>query len=388
MRRSILVAAAALVAAAPVGAQEVRVGGEIRPRLEARREEGTDRAFTSMRTRLDVAAPLGPARAFVQMQDVRVWGEETSTLGDYSADRLDLHQAYIALGAPDAEGAMARVGRQEIEWGDERLIGSVGWAQQGRSLDGARAGWRRAALGVEAFAAQLADEDAPGGSGNAGIGGVRAAFARPGARLAAFAIVDGDDGAPDLRRTTTGVDAFAARGPFSASAEAAIQRGRLGGADVVADMVGFRAALAVRGWTFGALYDRLSGDDDPADGTARTFSTLLATNHKFYGLADLFTDLPAHTGGRGLQDLGASVETRVGPVTVGVTAHSFRAAATPAGAEPHFGDELDLLARAPLAERLGLTAGWSGVRVDDGLREVGRADADFGVAYLMLDARF
>lgn len=50
-------------------------------------------------------------------------------------------------------------------------------------------------------------------------------------------------------------------------------------------------------------YDHLSGDDDPSDGTVRVFDTLFATNHKFYGLADYFLNIPVQTVGRGLQDL-------------------------------------------------------------------------------------
>ena len=35
----------------------------------------------------------------------------------------------------------------------------------------------------------------------------------------------------------------------------------------------------------------------------KVFDTLFTTNHKFYGLADLFLNIPLQTDGRGLQDL-------------------------------------------------------------------------------------
>ena len=51
-------------------------------------------------------------RAFAQIQDVRVWGEETNTLADFSADRFDLHQAWVELGrvgALDTDASVVRM---------------------------------------------------------------------------------------------------------------------------------------------------------------------------------------------------------------------------------------------------------------------------------------
>ncbi|NIQ59248.1 MAG: hypothetical protein GWN71_39575, partial [Gammaproteobacteria bacterium] len=65
-----------------------------------------------MRTRAELKVALGDAvTAFIQLQDVRVFGEEDGTLSDYSADGLDLHQGWVELGDPDAEGWAVRVGR-------------------------------------------------------------------------------------------------------------------------------------------------------------------------------------------------------------------------------------------------------------------------------------
>ena len=49
--------------------------------------------------------------AFVQIQDVRLWGSESNTLGDFSADGLDLHQgsASIELKARDDGRGAAEV---------------------------------------------------------------------------------------------------------------------------------------------------------------------------------------------------------------------------------------------------------------------------------------
>ena len=142
--RYITVLSALLVAGAslPLHAQEVTLGGQVRPRFEYREPAGDgDDGATSMRVRVNLSALLERnVRVFIQLQDVRFFGEETNTLGDFSADNLDLHQGYLELNHSGDAGFALRVGRQEVNFGGQRLVGVVGWTQQARSFDGAR-GW-------------------------------------------------------------------------------------------------------------------------------------------------------------------------------------------------------------------------------------------------------
>ncbi|NNL30908.1 MAG: hypothetical protein HKO77_07785, partial [Gemmatimonadetes bacterium] len=88
------VVTAGALTAAPVLAQEVTLTGQVRPRFEFRDPVagGLD-DFTSMRVRLGVDALIERGLSvFVQVQDVRIWGEESHPLFDFSADALDLHQ--------------------------------------------------------------------------------------------------------------------------------------------------------------------------------------------------------------------------------------------------------------------------------------------------------
>lgn len=75
-------------------------------------------------------------------------------------------------------------------------------------------------------------------------------------------------------------------------------------------------------------YDYLSGtdpvDNDPDYGT---FNTLFATNHKYYGYMDYFVNIPAATGGLGLQDI--MLKTRFKPTEqfwFGLDGHHFMSA--------------------------------------------------------------
>ena len=125
----------------PLGAQEVRVHGQLRPRHELRDPASAGaRQFTSMRVRAAIEAALeDDIRVYIELQDVRFWGEERNTLGDFNADNLDLHQGYVDIKSFTGSPFAARVGRQEVNLGGQRLVGAVGWTQQGRSFDGVRA---------------------------------------------------------------------------------------------------------------------------------------------------------------------------------------------------------------------------------------------------------
>jgi hypothetical protein len=57
-------------------------------------------------------------------------------------DPMDLHEAYIELRPDTKEGFGAVVGRQAVNLGDTRLIGSPQWAYIPRIYDGARVFWR------------------------------------------------------------------------------------------------------------------------------------------------------------------------------------------------------------------------------------------------------
>lgn len=115
-----------------------KFSGQARFRGEAKNNIGPDltkTGFVGQRIRLNLDGVAGESKYFVQIQDTRLWGAEQLTSAAGSVDNTDLHQGYIQLGGDDYS---LRIGRQEVNLGDQRLLGAFGWSNNGRSLDGIR----------------------------------------------------------------------------------------------------------------------------------------------------------------------------------------------------------------------------------------------------------
>jgi hypothetical protein len=390
-------------------AQEIVFGGELRPRFEARHPVVRDwttsdlRDFVSMRTRGSMMVTLPrDVRAFVQLQDVREWGADPNTMA-VQAPGLDLHQGWIELGHEARASLSVRAGRQELAYGGERLIGAVNWAQQGRSFNGVRARVRPAAgVALDGLVMPIGDEDVGAPGSNAGLFGFYGVFDVAGG-VDAYVLYNNQD----ARSNTTGTgpvvtaratDQVTAGGRWASELqgftwrlEAALQRGTRQHRDVSAYLLAARVGHALGDRAgIDLWYDFLSGDDDPAHGTIRVFDTLFATNHKFYGFMDLFTNIPVHTAGRGLQDLAVKGHYQLrDDVRLGLDAHAFRLAATGGVETGRVGEELDLTVGWTYAPGVALTGGASYFLAGDAWSAVlGHPDRNMVWGYLMLGVRF
>jgi hypothetical protein len=405
------IAAAVLVGlvTAPAPAQQLVFGGEVRPRFEVRDPvpdlTGETREFTSMRTRLSADARLlEDVRAFVQFQDVRVWGEEAGTT-DPMADGLDLHQGWLELGHPERDRFSVRVGRQELSYGGQRLVGALNWAQQARSFDGVRLRVRPAdGVTLDGFATQVGDVDA-GQPDQSFLGLYGMVDALGGVDLYALYHSrdrlrgrSGDVNASELSdKLTVGGRWTSSVSPFDWRIEAAYQTGeqRSSGApgavdDVSAYLLAVRVGTALTdGLDVSVWYDYLSGDER-RDDELRVFDTLFATNHKFYGFMDLFLNIPAHTAGRGLQDLAVkSSHSLADGHALSVDLHSFRYAAADGLESAHIGEELDLTYRWSYAPAVVITGGASYFLAGDApIPSAPLADDGMVWGYVMIDVTF
>lgn len=123
--------------------------GQFRPRTEFRDGYSTLQSkdmetavFTSQRTRLNVGFTGYRFKFFVAVQDVRVWGQDASTINRTTTaenNGVQLHEAWGEIILNDTvskiQNLSLKIGRQEIAYDDQKVIGGLDWLQQARYHD-------------------------------------------------------------------------------------------------------------------------------------------------------------------------------------------------------------------------------------------------------------
>jgi hypothetical protein len=395
----------AKVTQAEEAAPKVAFSGQVRPRFEVQdfRDGLSADTFTSMRTRMGMTGqPAEGVKVFAQVQDVRLWGEETHTSTDYRADNFDLHQGYFELLKMGGKPLSLRAGRQELTFAEERLVGASNWAPQGRAFDGVRATAAGKGGSLDLFLMKLREDSSPGRPPNSTFGG---AYARitgaKGQVVDLYALYDRVAGAGGVDRLTAGFYWSGERGRVDYRVEFAHQAGDLAGSGINANLLGATAGVSFGRQVTGKValwYDYLSGDSSGR--ASRVFNTLFGTNHKFYGFADYFTNMSLDTRNFGLQD--AALKVSVKPeqrVTLGMDVHGFWTAAKlpragipgilrPLPANDRFGQEVDLTVTLVYRKAVTLTAGYSHFFVDDAMTFLRGLRGDGNFAYVMTNVSF
>ncbi len=241
---------------------------------------------------------------------------------------VDLHQAYVTLGNHKEFPVSLKVGRQELSYGDERLVGAFAWNNIGRVFDAVKVRAQTPWFAAEAFTSKLVlpvdnhfnvwnDYNLFSGlyltsklvpknttelyffSRNDGIGSATAdpnavlPFQPPQTPAAATTPV-----ARDIYTVGGRIKSNPGElGNFDYTVEGAYQFGNwkptLTGARQTQDAFAFAANA---GYTFADTfgtpriafeYAFASGDSNPTDGTHSTFDQLYPTGHKFEGYMDL-----------------------------------------------------------------------------------------------------
>ena len=130
---------------------QMTLTGQVRTRSEFRDGQGTlaqtgdvPAFFTSQRTRLNFGYTGYRFKFFTAVQDVRVWGQDASTYNRTTQQTLNglmLQEAYAEINLNDTtskiENFSLKIGRQEIAYDDQKLLGSLDWLQQARRHDAA-----------------------------------------------------------------------------------------------------------------------------------------------------------------------------------------------------------------------------------------------------------
>lgn len=136
-KRTVLTAI--IASAALVSNAQMTLTGEIRPRFEYRHGYQTpadtlqkSAQFLQQRTRLSFGYKADKYKVGITLQDVRVWGSQ-SQLNTYDVNTFGIHEGWAEYNF--TKKISMKLGRQEIAYDDQRIIGAVDWTQQGRSHD-------------------------------------------------------------------------------------------------------------------------------------------------------------------------------------------------------------------------------------------------------------
>jgi Alginate export len=305
----------------------LKLGGEYRARLEDFENGGftpnTSDAYLLNRARLDVLIkPTSWLTFFGEVQDARVFWKNQSPPAVPYQDAFNLRQGYFEIRG--TERWSIRTGRQEINFGDQRLVGSSNWLNTARTFDAVLGTANYGSVRVTGFVASVVELSQTGfifhhRAGN-NLHGVYSSFSKmiPKAvfepywfwRLDPRARSEGGiNGKLDLH--TFGIRAVGQLpGRFEYNFEAAGQRGHRS-TDTVAAWAGHwqvSRLLSTKGLkpkVYGE-YNFASGDGDKRDGVHNTFDVLYPTPHDKYGLAD-------QVGWKNIHHLGAGVEVRPQP---------------------------------------------------------------------------
>ena len=454
-----LIAPAATVKAADMdmGSTKVTIGGQLRERLEWwGQEAGTGKGAelgATYRARLNIKAELSDGvTAVFTPQAVGYWGEGGQGLGLGESTSFTMHEAYMLLANPfGINNVIVKLGRQEVNLGNQRLVGAVGWSQAGRSIDGILVGYVAGDYGLAGFFyGKLNDagkQDAwfrptvdnepdidlyvatwQGKFKPFGIGGtyeITDIYVNPTTFFTGTLDLN-KDGKPDNVNVDMNVNTIYGRvtpafetdfAKIKVNIEGAYQSGDFGKADFGGYMfsVGAGADFDQVAWAPSVFlgYDYYSGDDNPKDNDIDAFWSVLPTAHKWLGHADtVWVNTPFYQfNGNGLvnvalqkvgnfnvagvKDLYLKLHAKpLDKVALGLDFHYFKAAedVVNINTNKNYGDDIgweaDLEAKYRYSKNLCLSVGYDYFDPDDAMKAVKGDDKAEHHVWAQADLKF
>ncbi len=265
-------------------AVDVKIGGEYRLRFENREPTNFNQAgptdrFVLQRTRLNFDGKFeNGAGFFTEIQDSRTWGNETSTVTQMSF--IDLHQAYFTFG----KDIKWKLGRQELVYGKQKLLGALGWSNVSRAFDAVKTTLPIFDRELDIFYTKVSENATTTvQSDNIDLAGIY--FKGDGLEPYLF---NKNELNLQSNRTTLGARYFNEWLGGKFDLEGMYQTGGIAAKSIAAYAADFSFAYPVMPGSQIILgYSFASGDDNVADNTVKTFDQLYPTNHGKYGQADV-----------------------------------------------------------------------------------------------------
>ena len=368
-------------------AQEFNSDIQIRPRYEYTNGFGTlvtpsteHTSFIGNRARFNLNYSDNKLKIKLALQNVHTWGDAMTTTVS-SKNGVSAFEAWAEYSFTDKWSA--KLGRQNLSYDNQRIIGGLDWANQGRSFDAALIKFKGAKSQLDIGFALNADSEAkvaPATPFSTDVfKDMQYAWYNTSVKSLAFSILAMNVGKEYLKTPTeVGLSYFQTFGTFGKYTVKNLgidyslygQTGKVGKNTVSA----WEAALNV-GYAFSpkfkatAGYEFLSGKDQGSTSTmVKSFAPIFGTNHAFNGFMDYFY-VGNHANSVGLNDVSLKLDFPINKVNVSVAPHFFSAPnkIISGGVEQdaYLGTEIDVTASYKMYKDIMLTGGYSQMFASD-----------------------
>jgi len=389
---------ALLLASLQFAQAQFTLDGEFKPRTEFRNgfgsliPEDTEPGFgISTRVRLNAGYQTEAYKLYVSFQDVMVWGENRQILPYDMNNSFAVFQAWaeFQLGS----GWSTKLGRQVLSYDDQRILGGLDWAQQGRNHDAGLIKYKKDKFALDIALAWNQDYSNPTGFVSQGnTYNTSGFFSYKTMQMAHLSqkwdnfsgslllmnngFQNGTIGLTDIANLQTigahlkwGKDAFSLAGNIYIQTGEAIygtsykdvKGGYLASLDA-----GFKVSSKVG---LGAGFEIISGNDSTDPSETGAFFPLYGTNHKFNGFMDYFY-VGNHANSIGLVDIHVSANFKLGESSsLMAKVLNFSGDKELPSGEKSLGTELDLV-YSKAFKGFGLKVGYSQMFASDGMYEL------------------
>ena len=366
-----------------VDAQEFTIDSDIRPRFEYRHGFGSlypdnakAAAFVTQRSRLNLGYQDEKLQVYFSVQDVSTWGDTQQLSATDDNNSFSLFQAWMRYSF--TPNWAIKLGRQVISYDDQRILGEVDWAMQGRFHDAAMVQYSKDKFKLDlAFAYNQENQNSIGTdytiTGLFSYKTMQMAHLTKKWEKSSLSVLFMNNGFQKYTsdpipqtdglyyRKTTGAYFSFPLSVLTVTGSAYLQTGM---ANASTDLSAYQYMLEAKynagKVTLIAGFESLSGTDQGGEEKNKSFFPLYGTNHKFNGYMDYFY-VGNHANNVGLNDVYGKIAVATGEKsTLGLNAHLFFANAEMANdLSQNLGTELDLVYGKSLGKYVKMNVGYS-----------------------------